>query len=85
MINRTAKEALLRLASQFPVIGITGPHQSGKSTLTKAVFPNKRYVTFDDRTMRELAISNPCLVPSQHQTLHRSFHRVLLEEGFFVL
>ena len=59
MINRTAKEALLRLASQFPVIGITGPRQSGKSTLTKAVFPNKRYVTFDDRTMRELAISNP--------------------------
>ncbi len=59
MINRTAKEALLRLASQFPVVGVTGPRQSGKSTLSKAVFPNKRYVTFDDRTMRELAISNP--------------------------
>ena len=59
MIHRTAKEALLRLASQFPVVGVTGPRQSGKSTLTKAVFPNKRYVTFDDRTMRELAISNP--------------------------
>ena len=59
MINRTAKDALLRLAAQFPVIGITGPRQSGKTTLAKAVFPNKRYVTFDDRTMRELAISNP--------------------------
>lgn len=59
MINRTAKEALLRLASQFPVIGVTGPRQSGKSTLTKAAFPDKRYVTFDDRTMRELAASNP--------------------------
>ena len=59
MINRTAKEALLRLASQFPVIGVTGPRQSGKSTLTKAVFPDKRYITFDDRTMRELALSNP--------------------------
>lgn len=59
MIYRTAKEALLRLASQFPIIGITGPRQSGKSTLAKAVFPNKRYVTFDDRTMRELAASNP--------------------------
>ncbi len=59
MINRIAKEALLRLASQFPVIGVTGPRQSGKSTLTKAVFPDKRYITFDDRTMRELAISNP--------------------------
>ena len=58
MIHRIAKEALLRLASQFPVVGVTGPRQSGKSTLTKAAFPNKRYVTFDDRTMRELAISN---------------------------
>ena len=59
MIERTAKETLLRLASQFPVVGVTGPRQSGKSTLTKAVFPDKRYVTFDDRTMRELAVSNP--------------------------
>lgn len=59
MIDRAAKEALLRLASQFPVVGVTGPRQSGKSTLTKAVFPDKRYVTFDDRTMRELASSNP--------------------------
>ena len=59
MIDRTAKDSLLRLASQFPVIGVTGPRQSGKSTLTKAAFPDKRYVTFDDRTMRELAQSNP--------------------------
>ena len=59
MIDRTAKDALLRLASQFPVIGVTGPRQSGKSTLTKAVFPQKRYITFDDRTMRELARSSP--------------------------
>lgn len=58
MIHRTAKETLLRLASQFPVIGVTGPRQSGKSTLTKAALPGKRYVTFDDRTMSELAISN---------------------------
>ena len=59
MIERIAKEALLRLASQFPVVGVTGPRQSGKSTLTKATFPHKRYVTFDDRTMRSLAASNP--------------------------
>ncbi len=59
MIHRTAKEALLRLASQFPVIGITGPRQSGKSTLAKATFPDKRYITFDDKTIRELAASNP--------------------------
>ena len=59
MIERSAKEALLRLASQFPVIGITGPRQSGKTTLAKMTFPEKQYVTFDDRNMRELAASNP--------------------------
>lgn len=59
MIKRAAEDALLRLASQFPVVAVTGPRQSGKSTLAKAAFPNKRYVTFDDRTMRELAKSNP--------------------------
>ena len=59
MIHRTAQNALLRLAEQFPVIGITGPRQSGKSTLAKATFPNKRYVTLDDKNMRELAKANP--------------------------
>lgn len=59
MISRIASDALIRLASQFPVVGITGPRQSGKSTLAKAVFPDKRYISFDDRTMRELAASNP--------------------------
>ena len=59
MITRTAQDALLRLASQFPVIGVTGPRQSGKSTLTKATFPDKRYISFDDKSMRELAQSNP--------------------------
>ncbi len=59
MIARQAKDALLRLAAQFPIVGVTGPRQSGKSTLTKAVFPNKRYVTFDDGIMRGLASTNP--------------------------
>ena len=59
MIERTAQKALLRLASQFPVIGITGPRQSGKSTLAKLTFPQKKYVSFDEKSMREMAKSNP--------------------------
>lgn len=59
MLNRIAQKALLRLAEQFPIVGITGPRQSGKSTLTKITFPDKKYVTFDDKNMRELAKSNP--------------------------
>lgn len=59
MIERIAQKALLRLASQFPVIGITGPRQSGKSTLAKLTFPQKKYVSFDEKSMREMAKSNP--------------------------
>ena len=59
MIDRIAKETLLRLTSQFPVVGITGPRQSGKTTLSRSIFPDKRYVSFDDRNMRELASASP--------------------------
>lgn len=59
MIQRQAFSALMRLAEQFPVVAITGPRQSGKSTLARAAFPDKKYVSFDDRNYRELAISNP--------------------------
>ncbi|MBO7452391.1 MAG: ATP-binding protein [Clostridiales bacterium] len=59
MIERFAKQPILRLAQQFSVVAVTGPRQSGKSTLVKETFPNKRYVTFDDKSVRELAASNP--------------------------
>ena len=59
MIQRKSKEALLRVAGQFPVVGVTGPRQSGKSTLVQSVFSDKRYITFDDTNMRTLAQSNP--------------------------
>ena len=54
MIERSAKETLLRLSQQFPVVAVTGPRQSGKSTLVKETFPDKRYVSFDNITIREL-------------------------------
>ncbi|MBR1375502.1 MAG: ATP-binding protein [Cardiobacteriaceae bacterium] len=58
-INRLAAAAMLRLAAQFPAIGITGPRQTGKSTIARSVFPDKKYVTFDDKNLRDFASSNP--------------------------
>ena len=49
----------MRLAAQFPVVAVTGPRQSGKSTLVTAAFPQKKYVSFDDKNYRSLAESNP--------------------------
>lgn len=57
--DRIALKAIERLAAQFPVIGITGPRQSGKTTLAKMAFPNKKYVSFDERNIRDIAKSNP--------------------------
>ena len=59
MIGRSAKETLLRLCAQFPVVGITGPRQSGKTTLAISSFPDKQYLSFDDKAMRELASAGP--------------------------
>ena len=59
MIYRKAEIALQRLASQFPIIGITGPRQSGKSTLAKMTFPQKKYISFDDKSIRDIASANP--------------------------
>ncbi|MCH9610173.1 MAG: hypothetical protein S4CHLAM81_07130 [Chlamydiales bacterium] len=46
--NRSAEESLRELLSAFPVVGLTGPRQSGKSTLLQYLLPDYEYVTFDD-------------------------------------
>ncbi len=59
MIYRKLTTTLQRLAKTFPVIAITGPRQSGKTTLAKAVFANKPYVTLEDPAERAFALEDP--------------------------
>ena len=59
MIPRTAHTTLKRMAKGFPVIAITGPRQSGKTTLARAAFPDKPYLSLEDPDMRLLAESDP--------------------------
>jgi len=47
-IHRTIEFNIKKHLSIFPAIGITGPRQSGKSTLLKNMLPEYRYVSFDD-------------------------------------
>lgn len=47
-ITRSAEVTLKRFLTAFPVIGVTGPRQSGKSTLLRHLLKDYTYVTFDD-------------------------------------
>ena len=59
MILRKAQATLLRLAQGFPVVAITGPRQSGKTTLAKATFPDKPYLSLEDPDIRAIAETDP--------------------------
>ena len=59
MIARTMTDVLLRMAAQYPVVTVTGPRQSGKTTLAKTCFPNHAYVNLEQPDLRRLAHDDP--------------------------
>lgn len=59
MIPRSIAPHLQRLAGQYPVITLTGPRQSGKTTLCRMVFPDKAYVSLENPDQRQLAQGDP--------------------------
>jgi predicted AAA+ superfamily ATPase len=59
MIPRQAMTTLERLARGFPVLAITGPRQSGKTTLARAAFADKPYVSLENPDEREFATQDP--------------------------
>ncbi|WP_297722259.1 ATP-binding protein [Limnohabitans sp. Rim8] len=59
MIERQIAPTLLRLADSFPVLAITGPRQSGKTTLARHLFPGKPYISLEDPTERAFAAEDP--------------------------
>ena len=59
MIPRDAGETLKKLSKDYPVLVITGPRQSGKTTLVKSIFSDREYISFENPDVREMAISDP--------------------------
>ena len=54
MIKRKAADYIAGIAAKFPVVSITGPRQSGKTTLARAVFPDYEYLNLENPdTMHE--------------------------------
>lgn len=58
-IHRVLETKLKEYLDFFSVIGITGPRQSGKSTLLLHVLPNYQYITFDDHRHVDLFYADP--------------------------
>jgi uncharacterized protein len=59
MIPRHAATRLLRLLKGFPVVTVTGPRQSGKTTLVRTLLPDRPYVSLESPAQREFARQRP--------------------------
>jgi uncharacterized protein len=67
MIKRVAGKILKQLSREYPVISLTGPRQSGKTTLLRAVFNTKKYVNLENPEIRALAKSDPKAFLNQYK------------------
>ena len=59
MIERTIKPRLVQLFQQYPFVTVTGPRQSGKTTLCRDAFPDLRYVNLEAPDQRAFAQEDP--------------------------
>ncbi len=59
MIPRVLERVLKDRATQYPVVTLTGPRQSGKTTLVRETFPGHQYVSLEDPDVREFALADP--------------------------
>jgi len=59
MIDRDLAPRLLQAARQFPAVTLTGPRQSGKSTLCEALFPDLAYANLEAPDVRAFATGDP--------------------------
>lgn len=58
-IARHLEPKLRAAAGQYPVVTVTGPRQSGKTTLVRAIFPERGYVSLELPEQREFALTDP--------------------------
>ena len=57
--KRTMQKVLRDRARQYPVVTLTGPRQSGKTTLAQSAFPRYQYVNLEDPGVRDYARDDP--------------------------
>ena len=58
-MQRNLEKKLKQLFDKFPIVFLTGPRQSGKTTLAQMAFPSLPYVNFEDISLQEEVRSDP--------------------------
>ena len=58
-LKRTIAPLALRLFAEYPILTLTGPRQSGKTTLVRDLFPDKPYANFEKPDVRAFFESDP--------------------------
>lgn len=59
VVRRTVSSKVLEYSRHYPVVTVTGPRQSGKTTLCKMLFPDRPYVSLEDLEERRFASDDP--------------------------
>ncbi len=59
MFKREIEPKLKTLAKQYPVVTVTGPRQSGKTTVVRHAFPEKKYINLELPDIRKMALEDP--------------------------
>jgi predicted AAA+ superfamily ATPase len=67
MIERNLAAVVAESARHYPIVTVTGPRQSGKTTLCRAVFPEKKYVSLEPFDVREYARRDPRSFLEEHR------------------
>ncbi len=58
-IARSLEKHLKKMLKQFPVLSLTGPRQSGKTTLLRNVFPEYKYFNLERPDQRNMILEDP--------------------------
>jgi hypothetical protein len=59
LVARTIQPFVIDLFKRYPVVTLTGPRQSGKTTLARSAFPDLPYVNLESPESRDLVRSDP--------------------------
>lgn len=66
MIPRALGEKIMNFTEKFPIVSLTGPRQSGKTTLARALFPDYAYVNLENLDDHMAAEEDPLRLLRQH-------------------